>query len=103
MNSPYSASRSRSFPSRSAWALCVRCVSQVATLDAAAPTRDPAAAATGAILVESMVACSYLCKRSRRGKRLPLRQGNGGPTHPVAEEIQGDTQADKTQSGNGRL
>src|SRR5271166_1716558 len=42
-------------------------------------------------------------KRSRHLKRLPLREGNGRPAHPVADEIKGDTQADKPRSGNGHL
>jgi hypothetical protein len=59
MNSPYSASRLRSFSSRSAWFLCVRCVIQVVTMVAAPPTRDPQAAATAMMNVESMDSCCY--------------------------------------------
>src|SRR5512135_3217591 len=54
MNSPYSASRTRSFASLSAWTVCVRCVIQVVTMVAAAPTRDPQAAAIAVMRVESM-------------------------------------------------
>src|SRR5512135_1009003 len=54
MNSPYSASRTRSFASLSAWTVCVRCVIQVVTMVAAAPTRDPQAAAIAVMMVESM-------------------------------------------------
>ena len=54
MNSPYNASRPRSFASLSAWILCVRCVIQVVTMEAAAPTSDPQAAAIAMMTVEFM-------------------------------------------------
>ena len=54
MNSPYSASRTRSFASLSAWTALVRCVIQVVTMVAAAPTRDPQAAAIAVMMVEFM-------------------------------------------------
>lgn len=65
MNSLYSASRLRNFSSRSACTLCVRCVIQVVTMVAAAPTRDPPAAAPAVMTVESMVSCYYLRYRLR--------------------------------------
>jgi hypothetical protein len=61
MNSPYSVSLWRSFSSRSAYAVCVRCVIQVVAMLAAAPTSDPQTAATAVMIVEFMDTVITLC------------------------------------------
>ena len=55
MNSLYKDSRSRSFHSEWARMVCVRCVIQVVAMEAAAPTKEPSAAAIAATTVEVMV------------------------------------------------
>jgi hypothetical protein len=71
MNSLYKDSRSRNFHSELARMVCVRCVIQVVAIEAAAPTKEPSAAANAVTTVEFIVAPAFIHGHYRKGGKLP--------------------------------